>query len=57
MRANPDKELASEQPLPRLSGIVLLICIDQYWPLIATDGYLATGKLGVHPKQANQQGQ
>jgi hypothetical protein len=37
MHASPSKNPASEQPLPRVLGIILLVCVHQHRPLITAD--------------------
>jgi len=36
-KTHPNEKLASEEAVPRVFGIVLLIRIDQHWLLIAMD--------------------
>jgi hypothetical protein len=48
---NPDKNPTSEQPLPRVLGIILLVCVHQHRPLITADGRFATRKFFTHAKQ------
>ena len=54
MHTNPNKNLASEQPLPRFLGIILLVHIHQHWPLITVDRQFAARKLLMHSKWADQ---
>ena len=52
--ANPNKNLASEQALPRFFRIVLVVRIYQQWPLIPGDSHFATGKLWAYSNQCQQ---
>ena len=54
MHANPNKNPASEQPLPRVLGIILLVCVHQHQPLITADRHFATGKFFTHTKWGDQ---
>jgi hypothetical protein len=56
MHANPDENLASEQPLPRVFGIILLVCVHQHWPLITADRHFTTRKFFMHAKRGRING-
>ena len=47
---HPNEKLASEEAIPRVFGVVLLVRIDQHRPLIATNNQFPTGKLCTHTK-------
>ena len=47
---HPNEKLASEEAIPRVFRVVLLVRVDQHWPLIATNNQFPTGKLCTYTK-------
>jgi hypothetical protein len=42
---HPDKKLAPKKPVPWIFGVVLLVSVNQQWPLVTRYGRRTVGKI------------